>query len=133
MSNRSLPRQKNVQQQNLEVEHRIRSEATYWRAKGIPAALREIGEVNGIDWLQCIVVDLDIDFPGMPQLFGLLVTGERRFIRFAIDTDDKHQVVESVSEWVDVTEEQNMNPHNPGVGVGFGALAVKVLDELRNA
>jgi len=126
------PQQKNVQQQNVEVERRIRSEAAYWRAKGVPEALRAIGEEHEVDWSEAIVVDLDIDFPGMPQLFGLLVTGQGRFIRFAIDTDQKHLVAEAVSEWVDVTDQQNVNSNNPGTGIGFGALAIKVLNELRN-
>lgn len=133
MRSNELPRQKNVQQQNSQVENRIRSEAMHWRKHEIPAALREAGEQKGVDWLASIVVDLDIDFPGMPQLFGLLVTGDERFIRFAIDTDDTYQIVESIDEWLDVTDQQNLSLHNPGVGAGFGALAIKVLRELRDA
>ncbi|MFG6458308.1 hypothetical protein [Roseateles sp. BYS96W] len=112
MRSNELPRQKNVQQQNLQVENRIRSEAVHWRENKIPAALQEVGERKGVDWSAVIVVDLDIDFPGMPQLFGLLVTAEERFIRFAIHTDDAHQTVESVDEWIDVTNQQNLRAAN---------------------
>lgn len=105
----------------------------YWRKHEIPAALRELGEQKGVNWQASIVVDLEIDFPGMPQLFGLLVTGDERFIRFAIDTDDTHQNVESIDEWIDVTHQQNLSLHNPGIGSGFGALAIKILRELRDA
>jgi hypothetical protein len=132
MRSNDLPRQKNVQQQNSQIESRIRSEAMHWRKHAVPAALREVGKLKGIDWATSIVVDLDVDFPGMPQLFGMLVNRDERFIRFAIDTDDLHQTVESIDEWLDVTEQQNFNLHNPGIGAGFGAIAIKVLRELRD-
>ncbi len=129
---RTLPRQKNVQQQNLDAEHQILLNATYWRTKGIPAALKEVGMKHGVDWPRSIVIKLDVDFPGMPNLFGLLLTSQARFIRFEIDADVKHQFVKSVEAWTDVTEEQNFNLNNPGTGIGFGALAIQVLNAMRS-
>jgi hypothetical protein len=133
MRGSELPRQKNVQQQNKQVESRIRFEAMHWRQNKVPGALQEVGNQKGVNWSDAIVVDLDIGFPGMPHLCGLLVTGEERFIQFAIETDDTHQIVQSLDEWIDVTEQQNLSLHNPGIGAGFGALAIKVLRELRDA
>lgn len=125
--------QLNVQQQNAEVERQIRSEATYWRNNALPGALKKVGEERGINWGKSIVVDLDIDFPGMPQLFGLLVSQEEKFYSFELSTDETHQILESTDEWVDVTSGQNLSLHNPGIGAGFGALAIKVLRELSDA
>jgi hypothetical protein len=127
------PKQLNVRQQNAEVERRIRSEANHWRKNALPKALKEVGEARGIVWARSIVVDLDLDFPGMPQLFGLLVTQDERFVRFELSTDETHEVLESIDEWADVTSKQNLNPKNPGIGAGFGALAIKVLRELSDA
>lgn len=66
----------------------------------------------------------------MPQLFGLLLTQDERFLYFEIDTDEAHLVTETIQCWKDVTSEQNFNLHNPGTGAGRGALTIKVLREL---
>ncbi len=125
-----LSKQENVQQQNDLIEAGIRSSAIYWRSTGWPKALFHTAEERGIDCKRSIVVDLDIDFPGMPRLFGLLLTATRRFIRFEIDTDPSHDRIESIEAWEDVTDEQNLSQHNRGIGWGRGALALKVLAEL---
>ena len=128
----SLPRHRrlNVQEQNALVEDAIRSEATHWRLNPLPEALRVTGLERGVQWEKSIVVDLDIDFPGMPRLFGLLLTQDERFIDFAIDTDETHAVVESVETWKDVTAAQNTSLRNRGFGAGPGAIAIKVLRAL---
>jgi hypothetical protein len=122
--------QHNVQRQNALVEGSIRESAIAWRAKGVPEALKSVGDIKGIDWLKSIVVDLDIDFPGMPRLFGVLLSQDERFFRFEIDTDPDHQLVENIDVWEDVTAAQNLSPHNRGTGMGRGAIALKVLREL---
>ena len=123
-------RQHNVQQQNALVEKSIRDGSAYWRREPLPLALKTSGEERGVVWEKSIVVDLDIDFPGMPPLFGLLLTQDERFISFEIDTDPDHRLVVSVEMWKDVTSEQNLSFRNRGAGAGYGALAVKVLREL---
>jgi hypothetical protein len=125
-----LSKQQNVQQQNDDAERGLRSSATHWRATPWPLALRALAQARGIDCDRAIVVELDIDFPGMPRLFGLLLTAEERFIAFEIDTDEHHDVVEGVSEWEDVTGRQNLSRHNRGVGLGRGAVALQILTEL---
>jgi hypothetical protein len=125
-------RQHNVQEQNALVEKSIRGNAVSWRTKGVPEALKLSGEQKGIDWGRSIVVDLDIDFRGMPRLFGVLLSQDERFIRFEIDTDSGHRRVESIDLWEDVTAEQNLSLHNRGTGVGRGALAIKILRELND-
>ena len=76
------PRQLNVQQQNALVEKSIRDSARYWRDQPLPVALKIYGEERGVVWDRSIVLDLDVDFPGMPRLFGLLLTQDERFIGF---------------------------------------------------
>jgi len=120
------PRQLNVQQQNARTEESVRSESTYWREHGVPEALRICGEQRGVQWHKAIVVGLDQDFPGMPSLFGVLLTQDERFIRFEIDTESDVQVY----QWEDITAAQNLNEHNRGTGVGYGALAIKILRHL---
>lgn len=120
------PRQLNVQQQNASVERSLRAEASYWRRHGVPPALASVGVERGIQWERSIVVELGIDFPGMPSIFGRLVTQDQRFIAFEIDTTDEIRV----EQWEDITSAQNFNEHNRGTGVGRGALALRVLREL---
>jgi hypothetical protein len=123
-------RQLNVQQQNAIVANGIRRTASYWRLNGVPEALKIAGLERGVNWNKSIVVDLDIDFPGMPSLFGLLLTQDEKFINFEIDTDESHKRLRKVECWNDVSEKQNTNFHNQGIGAGRGALALKVLREL---
>ena len=123
-------RQLNVQQQNARVEKSIRDGAIHWRRGPLPRALEAWGEERGVVWNKSIVVDLDVDFPGMPAIFGLLVTQDERFISFEIDTDPDHQLVKAVEVWNDVTAKQDLSLHNRGTGMGRGALALKVLRDL---
>lgn len=125
-------RQHNVQEQNDAVEKSIQASAVHWRTQGVPEALKVCGEARGVDWLKSIVVELDIDFPGMPRLFGVLLSQDERFIHFEIDTDPDHRRIERIEMWEDVTDEQNMSTHNRGVGVGRGALALRVLRSLND-
>lgn len=120
------PRQLNVQQQNASVEHSLRAEASYWRRTGVPPTLAKVGVERGIQWERSIVIELGIDFPGMPSIFGELVTQDQRFIAFEIDMTG----AVLVERWEDITNVQNFNEHNRGTGVGRGALALKVLREL---
>lgn len=125
----SKRRQLNVQEQNQLTEHSIREHVRYWRENSLPVALICTGQARGIDWSRSIVLELEIDFPGMPRLFGLLLSQDERFIQFEIDTDEQHRVPISVDEWDDVTDRHNTNLHNRGIGAGYGALALKVFHE----
>ncbi|WP_431052210.1 hypothetical protein [Roseateles sp. L2-2] len=125
-----MSRQQNVQQQNALAKFRIRDIASHWRATPWPVALRQVAQERGVDCDRAIVIRLEIDFPGMPRLFGQLLTSEVRFIRFEMETDARHLVVEGDVEWNDVTDEQNLSSQNRGFGAGAGAIALRVLEEL---
>lgn len=62
-------RQLNVQEQNTLTEHEFYTTASYWRKNGLPHALLEHGKNQGLSWDKTIVLNLEIDLPGMPQLF----------------------------------------------------------------
>ena len=123
-------RQLNVQEQNALVAHRLMVTAKAWLATGVPPALKTYGESKGIIWPETVVLDLEVDFPGMPRLYGLLLTQEEQFIAFEIDTDSTHRYVESVSQWADVSTHQDYTPRKRGSGKGFAAIALQVRREL---
>lgn len=76
------------------------------------------------------MLDLEVDFPGMPRLYGLLLNQEEQFIAFEIDTDSTHSYVESVGQWADVSTHQDYTLRKPGSGKGFAAIALQVRREL---
>lgn len=123
-------RQLNVQEQNAVTEHELYKTASYWRENGLPHALLEYGKKQGLSWNRTIVLNLEIDFPGMPKLFGTILTDKGRFIDFELDTDEAHAELNSVDLWQDITDLQNFSTHNKGNGIGYGALALGVHSKL---
>ncbi len=123
-------RQLNVQEQNALVAHTLMVTAKAWLARGVPLALKNYGESKGVRWSETVVLDLEVDFPGMPRLYGLLLTHAERFIEFEIDTDSTHRYVESVSQWEDVSANQDYASRKRGTGKGFAAIALQVRREL---
>lgn len=123
-------RQLNVQEQNAVTAHRLTETARFWRDACIPEALARFGERQGIDWSGTVVIDLEVDFPGMPRLYGLILDQAERFIAFQIDTDSDHQHVEFVSQWEDVSAHQNYTASERGTGQGFAVIALQVRREV---
>lgn len=119
-----------MQEQNALVAHRLVVTAKTWLVRGIPLALKNYGESKGIKWSETVVLDLEIDYPGMPRLYGLLLTHAEQFIEFEIDTDSTHRYVESVSQWEDVSANQDYTPRKCGTGKGFAAIALQLRREL---
>lgn len=123
-------RQLNVQEQNAVTAHRLMTTARFWRDAGLPCALVRYGESQGIAWSGTVVLELEIDFPAMPRLYGLILNQAERFIAFEIDTDSDHQWVESVEQWEDVTTIQNHAVSQRGTGKGFAVIALQVRREI---
>lgn len=119
-------RQLNVQEQNALDAYRLERCALAWRNEGVPVALMECARARGVDWAATVVLQLEVDFPGMSSLFGLLLTQDERFIEFEIDTDPAHQRVESLECWQDVSDTLNHSTRNRGTGQGFAAIAKQV-------
>ncbi|WP_018606354.1 hypothetical protein [Uliginosibacterium gangwonense] len=123
-------RRKNVQEQNALVEDRVRQTAMHWRSNPLPGALKRLGLERGIDWDRAVILQLGLDHPGEPSIFGVLLDRSGTFISFEMDTDVDHVTLIELYEWKDISLEQNISLRNKGFGVGFGALALKVLHEL---
>ena len=79
--------QLNVQEQNAIAEHNLLSIAKYWQEHPLPQALISCGKERGVLWSKTIVLELDIDYPGMPNLFGRILSSSDRFIEFELETD----------------------------------------------
>ncbi|WPN61861.1 hypothetical protein QMK47_20280 [Pseudomonas sp. P9_35] len=123
-------RQLNVQEQNTITAHEIAMTASVWRDREIPACLAEYAEEQGVVWSDTIVLELEIDFPGMPRLFGLLLTQSERFIAFEIDTDIAHRKLQTVERWEDISAHQDYSVSKRGVRKGFAAIALDVRRQL---
>ncbi|MFS1286446.1 hypothetical protein ACLRDI_01905 [Pseudomonas piscis] len=119
-------RQLSVQEQNALDAHWIESTARAWQEGNLPLALSDYAATRGVDWSSSIVIKLEVDFPGMPSLFGTLLTQDEGFIDFAIETGPGHRQVESVERWEDVTANWNLALRNRGRGKGRGAIARQV-------
>ncbi|MGJ7609914.1 hypothetical protein [Variovorax sp. GB4P3] len=102
-------------------------EAIYWRTHDAPLQLAKVCELHGVQWSRSIILSLDVDLPGMPTYFGLLLSQDERFIEFAVELDAD---LTQPDRWHDVSNQQNFDEHNRGTGVGYGALALKIFREL---
>jgi hypothetical protein len=123
-------RQLNVQEQNAVAAYKIAKTASAWRDRSIPACLVEYAESQGVVWSDTIVLELEIDFPGMPRLFGLLLTQTERFIAFEIDTDIAYRKLQTVDRWEDISAQQDYSVSKKGIGKGFGTIALEVRRQL---
>lgn len=119
-------RQLNVQEQIAVVANEIAITARFWRDRGIPISLAEYAKRQGICWSKTIILELHVDFPGMPRLFGLLLTQTERFIAFELDTDITHRELETVDRWEDVTAQQDYSVSKKGIKKGYAAIALEV-------
>lgn len=123
-------RQLNVQEQIAIVASEIALTARFWRDRGIPISLANYAERQGICWSKTIILKLDVDFPGMPRLFGLLLTQTEKFIAFELDTDITHRELETVERWEDVSTQQDYSVAKKGIKKGYAAIALEVRREL---
>lgn len=123
-------RQLNVQEQIAIVASEIALTARFWRDRGIPISLANFAERQGICWSKTIILKLDVDFPGMPRLFGLLLTQTEKFIAFELDTDITHRELETVERWEDVSTQQDYSVAKKGIKKGYAAIALEVRREL---
>ena len=123
-------RQLNVQEQIAIVASEIALTASFWRDRGVPVSLANYAERQGVCWSKTIILKLDIDFPGMPRLFGLLLTQNEKFIAFELDTDITHRELETVERWEDVSAQQDYSVAKKGIKKGYAAIALEVRREL---
>lgn len=92
--------------------------------------MAEYAESQGLVWSDTVVLKLEIDFPGMPSLFGLLLTQTEQFIAFEVDTDSAHLTIQTVERWEDISAHQDYSLSKRGVRKGFAAIALEVRRQL---
>lgn len=119
-----------MQEQIAVVAYKIAQTASFWREQGVPVSLARYAERHGICWSTTIILELNIDFPGMPRLFGLLLTQTERFIAFELDTDITHHELKAVDRWEDVSAQQDYSVTKKGIQKGYAAIALEVRREL---
>jgi hypothetical protein len=124
--------QRNVQQQNDLAFHEMLAAAEHFRARGIPVGARDFLTRQGIDLDTSVIVAASDGFIlGFSfGLGGILLTADRRFFSFELELNAALTDVVFVHEFADVTAQQNVSSNNKGTGVGFGALAIAVLQAL---
>lgn len=127
--------QRNVQQQNDLAFHEMLAAAEHFRARGIPTGARDFLTRQGIDLDTSVIVGASEGFIlGFAfGLGGILLTADRRFFSFELELNAALTDVVFVHEFADVTAQQNVSSNNKGTGMGFGALAIAVLQALNGS
>lgn len=121
-----------VQQQNALTLAAIRQTAVWWRARPLPDALCECAASHGVALEAAIMLDLQLAFPGMPAVYGKLLSADGHFIHFEMDLDDALRPLPGSVEWRDISASYDLAEHKRGTGVGYGVLCKKVLQEMNH-
>jgi hypothetical protein len=119
-----------VQQQNAITEAAIRLTAAWWRARPLPDALRQCAASHGVALGTALMLDLQLACPGMPAVYGKLLSTDGRFIHFEMDLDEDLRPMPGSVAWDDISARYDLAAHKRGTGVGYGVLCKKVLQEL---
>jgi hypothetical protein len=128
-----MPRQRNVQKQNDDTVVSLRSTAEHFRVHGVSPVIEAFLSGHGvvlstsaIVWAHTENYMLGFDF----GFGGLVVTQDHRFFEFEVELDASLEKVIFVHEFTEVTKLQNTSTQNRGIGKGYGALAIEVVDAL---
>jgi len=125
-------KQLNVQEQNALEEHRIFSEASYWREKVLPNGLIKVLVDKNINKDRCIFLNYKQNFPGYFTDEGIIVTEDKRFIKFQMDLTDDRETLKELYLWNDITNRIEVNSSARGIGATWGYLALKTLCKLND-
>ena len=119
-----------VQQKNAITEAAIRLTAAWWRARPLPDALRQCAASHGVALGTALMLDLQLAWPGMPAVYGKLLSADGHFIHFEMDLDDDLRPMPGSVAWDDISAGYDLAAHKRGAGAGYGELCKKVLQEL---
>jgi hypothetical protein len=125
-----MSKQYSVQQQNALTLAAIRQTAAWWRARPLPDALRQCAASHGVALGTALMLDLQLAYPGMPAVYGKLLSADGRFIHFEMDLDENLRPLPGSVAWDDISARFDLAAHKRGTGVGYGVLCKKVLQEL---
>jgi hypothetical protein len=122
-----------VQQQNEARFAQMLATAQRYRGGSLPVAVQNLLRERGIDLTKAAFVRAEDYGPVLGYRYGfagLLVTPERRFFEVEAELNEDGTEVITLDQFLDVTPEQNLSVHNPGIGQGDGHIAVLVLDHI---
>lgn len=123
----------NVSQQVAITRDDIRREAVWWRRNPIRAAVRDVFTARGIDTNAGIFVSVSDREYEQDCVFGIFVTSDERFIEFDIELSPDGESTLEVSVFNDVTAQQDICGHKPGIGATRSFLVLDVLKELNHS
>jgi hypothetical protein len=121
-----------VQQQNALTQAAIRQTAAWWRARPLPDALRQCAASHGVALGTALMLDLQLAWPGMPAVYGKLLSADGHFIHFEMDLDDNLHPLPGSVAWDDISARYDLATHKRGKGVVYGELCKQVLQELNH-
>ncbi|MNK59107.1 hypothetical protein D3C87_782070 [compost metagenome] len=127
-----MSRQYSVQQQNALTLAAIKQTAAWWRARPLPDALRQYAASHGVALGAALMLDLRLAYPGMPAVYGRLLSADGHFIHFKMDLDDDLRPLPGSAAWDDISARYDLAAHKRGTGVGYGELCKKVLQEMNH-
>ena len=128
-----MSKQYSVQQQNAQTLAAIKQTAAWWRARPLPDALRQCAASHGVALGTALMLDLQLAWPGMPAVYGKLLSADGHFIHFEMDLDDALRPLPGSVAWVDVSAAYDLAQHRRGTGMGYGLLCKKILQEMNRA
>ncbi|NHQ92436.1 hypothetical protein [Janthinobacterium lividum] len=128
-----MSKQYSVQQQNALTLAAIKQTAAWWRARPLPDALRDCAASHGVALGAALMLDLRLAFPGMPAVYGRLLSAEGHFIHSEMDLDDDLRPLPGSVQWHDISAAYLRAEHRRGTGVAYGVLCQEVLQEMNHA
>ncbi len=123
-------RRLNVEEQNTLIKYRIFSEAKYWRENGVSLGFQKILIEREINSKFAIFLDYNQGFSGISTDEGIIITAEKKFIRFAMDLNSDGSELIFLDKWEDITEQYEISEYKKGIRKTYGFLALEVLEEL---
>lgn len=127
-----MSKQYSVQQQDAQTLAAIKQTAAWWRARPLPDALRLCAASHGVALGTSIMLDLRLAYPGMPAVYGKLLSADGHFIHFQMDLDDDLRPLPGSVAWDDISARYDPAARKSGTGVGYGLLCKKVLQDMNH-
>ena len=127
-----MSKQYSVQQQNAQTLAAIKQTAAWWRARPLPDALRLCAASHGVALGTSIMLDLRLAYPGMPAVYGKLLSADGHFIHFQMDLDDDLRPLPGSVAWDDISARYDPAARKRGTGVSYGLLCKKVLQDMNH-
>ena len=124
-----MSKQYSVQQQNTLTIATIKQTAVWWRARPLPDALCQCAASHGVALDAAIMLNLQLAYPGMPSVYGKLLSADGHFIHFEMDLDDDLRPLPGSVAWDDISARYDLAAHKRGKCVRYGELCRQVLQE----